>query len=889
MGIRKWINTYLADKEIEKLKKEVAKIEALEPKMKEKTDDELKSFSEELKNRAKNGESLDDLLYEAFALVREASMRVLGMRHYPVQLLGGIVLHQGRIAEMRTGEGKTLVATLPAYLNALSGKGVHVITVNDYLAKRDKDWMGKIHEFLGMSVGCITNDVRPENRKKEYLCDITYGTNNEFGFDYLRDNMVLREEELVQRDLNFAIIDEVDSILIDEARTPLIISGVGTKSTHLYLDSDVFVRRLTKDDYDIDEEKKAITLTESGVDKAEKNFNVENLSDVENMELTHHINQALHAHYMMKKDVDYVVKDGEILIVDEFTGRIMYGRRYSNGLHQAIEAKENLEVQKESQTLATITLQNYFRQYGKISGMTGTAKTEEDEFRHIYNMDVVTIPTNKKIQRVDKDDIILGTLKAKYNRIINEIVEKHKNNQPILVGTITIEVSEMLHDALRKKGINAQILNAKHHEKEAEIVAQAGRYGAVTIATNMAGRGTDIILGGNAEFMALKEMRKLGYEEYILNKVTAPFDYDDEKIREAKKVYLDIYSKFKAETDIEAQKVREAGGLHIIGTERHESRRIDNQLRGRAGRQGDVGSTQFYISLEDDLMRLFLPDSAKELVVRLGLNDDEAIEAKLLSRQIENAQQRVEGRNFGIRKHVLQYDDVMNKQRQIIYGERQRVLHGENIRDYVLKMAEQVCDEIVDKYTMQTHIVEEWDKSSMLEELNQMIFSGDVELEFNDDTKNSSLKEDLYKQIRKRYEYIESQFPDLEIIRDVERNILLRVVDMHWIDHIDAMEQLQQGIGLRAIGQKDPVQAYQFEGFEIFDEMIADINRDTVRYLFHIQKAEAIERESVASIKQVSHGENVENKTIRNDKKIGRNDECSCGSGKKYKKCCGKN
>lgn len=906
MGLKNWLDGIFSGKEIDRLLKEVAKIEELEPMMSAKSDEELKQFSNELKQRVQSGEELDSVLYEAYALVREAAYRVLGMKHYPVQLLGGIVLHQGRIAEMKTGEGKTLVATLPAYLNALSGKGVHVVTVNDYLAKRDRDWMGKVHEFLGLSVGCLTNDVEGEERRIQYNCDITYGTNNEFGFDYLRDNMKLEVSELVQRELNFAIVDEVDSILIDEARTPLIISGSGNKSTALYERANKFAIGLVKDtDFEVDEEHKSIALTEEGFSKAESYFGIEDLSDMvdNNMEINHHINQALRAIFMMKKDVDYVVQDGEILIVDEFTGRIMYGRRYSNGLHQAIEAKERLEIQKESQTLATITLQNYFRLYNKLAGMTGTAKTEEEEFSHIYNMDVVIIPTNKPVIRKDMDDVIMGTTKAKYEKVIEEIVERHKKNQPVLVGTITIEVSELLHEMLNRRGIQAEVLNAKQHQRESEIVAQAGRYGAVTIATNMAGRGTDIILGGNPEFMAIKEMQKLGYPDYVIDKARAPFHYEEEEIEQAKLKYDEIYAGFKAATDEEAIKVREVGGLHIIGTERHESRRIDNQLRGRAGRQGDPGSTQFFISLEDELMKIFLPEGAKSMVENLGLKGDMQIEAKLLSKQIEIAQKRVEGRNFSIRKHVLEYDDVMNRQRQIIYSQRQRVLNGENLREYIISMAEDIITEFINSGASglmlsnygnkKSVLVEDTDFTTLNEFLIQMFFESDYKLELKEDIEVDELVEKIKAQAIAKYESIEAQFKELEhgeeLIRDVERNILLRVVDLHWIDHIDAMDQLKQGIGLRAIGQKNPVEEYKFEGFDMFDEMIFEISKDTISHLFHIKKPEFVKREAVAEVSSESHGTEAPKPKKRKEAKIGRNELCPCGSGKKYKKCCGLN
>jgi len=888
MGLHTWIQEQFTQKEIKKFFKEVAKIEALEPRMKALSDDGLKALTSELKNRYQNGESLDSLLYEAFALVREAAKRTLGMRHYPVQLLGGIALHQGRIAEMKTGEGKTLVATLPAFLNALTGKGVHVVTVNDYLAKRDKDWMGKVHTFLGMSVGCLTNDVEGQERTEQYRCDITYGTNNEFGFDYLRDNMAVHKERLVQGHLHYAIIDEVDSILVDEARTPLIISGSGKKSTNLYQMADQFVIHLRKDeDFTIEEKEKTIVLTDDGgVPKAEKHFKLENLSDPENMEISHHINQALRARFTMKCDVDYVVNNGEIIIVDEFTGRLMNGRRYSNGLHQAIEAKEGLEVRRESQTLATITLQNYFRQYEKLSGMTGTAKTEEDEFRHIYNMDVVIIPTNRTIARKDLQDVVFKSIKGKFDAVVEEIVERHKTGQPILVGTITIEVSEYLSGVLKRRGIQHEVLNAKHHEREAEIVAQAGRFNSVTIATNMAGRGTDIILGGNSEFMALKEMRKRGYNEEILLAVTSPLDFHNPEIAEAKAIYQSIHSGFKAETDQEAQRVRAVGGLHIIGTERHESRRIDNQLRGRAGRQGDPGSTQFYISFEDDLMRLFLSDRIKGMVEKLGMDDDVQIEARLLTRSIESAQKKVEGRNFGIRKHVLQYDDVMNRQRVIIYSERQKVLNGENLKDHVWSMFEDVIDAIIDQYTGTTDLVEDWNLKGIEDQLHLIFFKERFEIPFDTDLKKEQLRQRIIANAQMLYDQLESQVGQ-ERLREIERFVVLKVVDDKWIDHIDAMDQLKQGIGLRAVGQQDPVKAYQIEGFEMFGEMIQAIKEDTSRFLFHVNLEMDTAREENVVITSANHGDAPKKPQQRKDVKVGRNDPCPCGSGKKYKKCHG--
>ncbi len=880
----------LNEREVKRMRKTADKVMALEPQIQALSDAELAGKTQSFRERLANGETLDQLLVEAFAVVREASWRTLGMKHYPVQLIGGMTLHEGRIAEMKTGEGKTLVATLAAYLNALSGKGVHVITVNDYLAKRDKEWMGQIFEFLGMQVGCVIHGVEGAARKAAYQADITYGTNNEFGFDYLRDNMAIYYENRTQRELNFAIVDEVDSILVDEARTPLIISGEGAKSTNLYMLADTFVKSLRKDtDYIVDEKGSTVVLTdESGVEKAGGFLNVENPSDPANMEISHHVNQALRARTMMRLDVDYVIKDGEIIIVDEFTGRLMFGRRYSNGLHQAIEAKEGLEVRKESQTLATITLQNYFRLYNKLSGMTGTAKTEEDEFKHIYGMDVVIIPTNRPVTRKDLPDSVYKSLTGKFNNVIEQIVERHKTGQPMLVGTISIETSEYLGLLLKKRGIPHEVLNAKQHEREAEIVAQAGRYGSVTIATNMAGRGTDILLGGNPEFMAKKEMRKLGYDEELLYHITGPLEPTDPELLEARALYMSFYTEKKAITDADAEKVRAAGGLHIIGTERHESRRIDNQLRGRAGRQGDPGSSQFYLSFEDDLMRLFVSDRIKEMVEKLGMDDDMQIEAAILSKSIESAQKKVEGRNFGIRKHVLQYDDVMNRQRSIIYSERQKVLEGDNLKEHVSGMVEAVIDDAVLRYTADSNFFEEWDIPKMVEHLHTVFLPREALTP--EDLKNvtrEDLKEKLKAIAQQLYDIKEEEVGS-ERMRELERVLLLRVVDTKWIDHIDAMEQLKQGIGLRAIGQQDPVQAYQIEGFDMFNEMIKFIEEDTVRYLYHVTVETQAKREVVAKETGTGGADQPKQPMKRPDQKVGRNDPCPCGSGLKYKKCHGK-
>ena len=892
-----FFDNYLTKKEIKALQKSVDIINSLEDSIVKLTDAELTGKTQEFMKRYENGETLDQLLPEAFAVAREASKRVLGMRHYDVQLMGGMVLHQGRIAEMRTGEGKTLVATLPVYLNALSKEGVHVVTVNDYLAKRDMEWMSKLYNFLGLTTGVILHGITPDQRRNAYNADITYGTNNEFGFDYLRDNMVIYKSQMVQRPLNYAIVDEVDSILVDEARTPLIISGQGDKSTALYTMADSFIRMLRNEtDYVIDEKGNSVALNESGVEKAEKFFAVENITDIANMETYHHINQALRAHTMMKRDVDYVVKDGEIIIVDEFTGRLMFGRRYSEGLHQAIEAKEGLKVQRESKTLATITFQNYFRMYKKLSGMTGTAKTEEEEFKSIYRMDVVQIPTNKPVIREDMDDVVYKTEAAKYKFAVDEIEERHKNGQPILVGTISIEDSEMLSDMLKKRGIRHEVLNAKNHEKEAEIVAQAGRFGQVTIATNMAGRGTDIILGGNPEFMTVKEMKRLGYADEIITQASG-FGYtEDEEIREAREKYHSILEEKKEELKEEQDKVREAGGLCIIGTERHESRRIDNQLRGRAGRQGDPGTSRFFISLEDELMRLFGSDRLMAMVEKIGMDDDMPIEHKMLSKSIEGAQKKVEGKNFSIRKHVLQYDDVMNKQREIIYKERRNVLEGEDVHSEILDMIDKTIDKVLSYYIPEGSYPESWDLKA-LEERFVNIFHPDKKVEVGnvEDLTKESLKEIIKNEALRLYDEKEKLVGE-ERMRELERIILLQVVDSKWMDHIDAMDQLRQGIGLRAIGQEDPVRAYQIEGFDMFDEMIQSIQEETLNYIYGFQvriEAQPIERKQMVDMDKLeqkggSETEEEGPKQIKTDKVVGRNDLCPCGSGKKYKKCCGK-
>lgn len=887
----------MADKkDLKQFSKIADQIDAAGEKYAAMTDAELKAMTPEFKERLKNGQTLDDILVDAFAVVREASTRILGMRHFKVQLIGGMVLHQGRIAEMKTGEGKTLVATCPVYLNALEGKGVHVVTVNDYLAKRDRDQMAKIYEFLGLSVGVIVHGQSPQVRKQQYDCDITYGTNNEYGFDYLKDNMVIHEEQMVQRGLNYAIVDEVDSILVDEARTPLIISGPGDKSTHLYSDANVFILTLNEDDYEKEEKDKAVSLTETGIKKAEVYFNVDNITTMEHTELYHHINQALKAHTIMKKDVDYVAKDDEIIIVDEFTGRLMFGRRYSDGLHQAIEAKEGLTIQRESKTLATITFQNYFRMYTKLSGMTGTAKTEEEEFKSIYKMDVFQVPTNKPLLRKDLADSVYANQLAKFRAVARDIKERHERKQPVLVGTVSIEKSELLSSILAEEGIAHEVLNAKFHEKEAEIIAQAGRLGAVTIATNMAGRGTDILLGGNPSFMALKEMKRLNFTDEMINRVNSANEVagveDNEEYDAARKTYKKLYEEYKLQTDAEQLEVIEAGGLCILGTERHESRRIDNQLRGRAGRQGDPGESRFYIGLDDDLMRLFGSERVQGLLEKLGLDDETPIEHRMLTKSIENAQKKVEGKNFGIRKHVLEYDDVMNKQREIIYAERRRVLSGENLQDQIQMMMRDVITESVALYTDEK---EEFDHAGYRAHMYRKYLPGGVidDLNFAEMTSSEAL-EATYERLLALYTEKE-EFIGSERMREVERVILLQSVDNHWIDHIDAMDQLRQGIGLRAIGQIDPVIAYKMEGFDMFDEMNKLIREDTVSYLFNIQIEVPVERKAVVDVDSLESPDmdGVDRKPSKStpehvEEKIGRNDPCPCGSGKKYKNCCGK-
>lgn len=907
--MEKIFGTY-SDRELKKIEPLVNKVMSLEGEMEKLSDTELKDKTEEFKNRIKNGETTDDLLPEAFAVVREAAWRVLGMKHFRVQVIGGIVLHQGRIAEMKTGEGKTLVATLPAYLNALEGKGTHIVTVNDYLASRDRDWMGKVYEFLGLSVGCIIHDMDQKERQGAYNADITYGTNNEFGFDYLRDNMVIYKEEMVQRGLHFCIVDEVDSILIDEARTPLIISGQGDESIDLYVRARDFVNTLSHRiksqdeidlerfnrefeeetvDYVIDEKDKTATLTDKGITKAEKYFGIENLSDAANMELSHHINQALKAAGTMHRDIDYVVKDGEVIIVDEFTGRLMYGRRYSEGLHQAIEAKEGLEVRAESKTLATITFQNYFRMYDKLSGMTGTAMTEEGEFRDIYNIDVVEIPTNKPVQREDDNDHIYINEDAKFKAVTREIAEAHEKGQPVLVGTVSIDKSEKLSKYLKRAGIKHNVLNAKNHEQESEIVAQAGRFGQVTIATNMAGRGTDIVLGGNPEYLAKKELKKQGMEDEMLEYADSYFKTDNSEILKAREDYQALVKKFKVETDKEAEEVKKVGGLRIIGTERHESRRIDNQLRGRSGRQGDPGSSRFYISADDDLIRLFAGDRFKDTMLKLDPAEDEPIEHKILTRLIESAQRKVEGNNFSIRKNVLKYDDVMNKQREVIYAERRRVLEGENLRDDIIAMRNDVIDKAIDFYNK----LDDNNKNYLDFEAirNFGVATFDFEEDFLKKLENptvDSLKAYFKELADAKYLEKEEEFGE-EKFREIERVALLQNVDQKWMDHIDAMDQLRKGIGLRAVGQTDPVRAYAEEGFDMFEAMNESIKEDTVKMLYHVVNPERVQRVRVAKeVETVNPDDGKQKPFVRKEKKVGRNDPCPCGSGKKYKNCHGK-
>lgn len=913
MGLFK---TY-SEKEVKRIRPIVKKINDLEEEISKLNDSELRGKTEYFKKQLANGSTLDDILPEAFAVVREASKRVLGMRHFDVQLIGGIILHQGRIAEMKTGEGKTLVATLPVYLNALEGKGVHVITVNDYLAKRDSEWMGKLYKFLGLTVGLVIAGMEPLEKQKAYNADVTYGTNNEFGFDYLRDNMVIYKNQLVQRGLHYAIVDEIDSILIDEARTPLIISGRANQSSDLYKKADNFVRKLTpkiiveedvkdfeqaedneKYDYIVDLKAKSASLTLKGIKKAEEAFGLDNFNDLDNSTLVHHVNQALRAHGVMKKDIDYIVKDGEVLIVDEFTGRIMYGRRYNNGLHQAIEAKEHVKIADESKTLATITFQNYFRMYDKLSGMTGTAMTEASEFEEIYNLDVVAIPTNKPMIRKDENDVIYKNENAKFNAIVKSIKDSHEKGQPVLVGTVSIEKSEKLSGLLRKEGIRHEVLNAKYHEKEAEIIAQAGKFGAVTIATNMAGRGTDIILGGNSEFLAKEEMRKKKISHELIEEANTFYETDNQDILNVREEFKKLVDKYDKQIKEEKEKVISAGGLKIIGTERHESRRIDNQLRGRSGRQGDIGESKFYIGLDDDLMKIFGGDAITKVYNTLGADETMPIDSKIISKAVENAQKKVEGRNFAIRKNVLKYDDVMNAQREIIYAQRRQVLDGENIHDNIVDMIEAVADETVNMY------IEPEKETINVEALNQDILNTygiemleEIKQNVSEPTK---ISEELKKKAIEKYTEKESEIGS-EDMRELERVVMLKVVDEKWMNHIDSMDELKNGIGLRAYGQQDPVVKYRIEGMDMFEEMISDIKVDVTKILMNIrQQGEAKRQETVKitgaaleAIHSVDGGAKIGtdvDRTVRNEgPKIGRNDPCPCGSGKKYKNCCGKN
>lgn len=922
MGVFKKIFKSYSEKEVKRVMPIVEQINKLEPEMEKLTDKELTGKTEYLKKQLEEGKTLDDILPEAFAVVREASKRVLGLRHFDVQLIGGIILHQGRISEMKTGEGKTLVATLPAYLNALTGKGVHVITVNDYLAKRDSEWMGKLYKFLGLSVGLVVNGLEPDQRREAYAADITYGTNNEFGFDYLRDNMVLYKEQLVQRELNYAIVDEIDSILIDEARTPLIISGRANKSSELYKKADGFVRTLDakviveedvkdydqaedneKYDYIVDLKAKSASLTQKGIKKAEEYFKLENFNDLENSEIVHNVNQALRAHGVMKKDIDYIVKDGEVLIVDEFTGRIMYGRRYNNGLHQAIEAKEHVKIADESKTLATITFQNYFRMYNKLSGMTGTAMTEESEFQEIYHLDVVSIPTNKPMIRKDTSDIIYKNEKAKFRAVVQDVKESYEKGQPVLIGTVSIEKSEKLSKILTKEGIKHQVLNAKAHEREAEIIAQAGKYGAVTIATNMAGRGTDIMLGGNNEYLAKQEMKRMKYASEMIEQATAFNETEDQDIINARKKFRELVKKYEKEIEEEKQKVVEAGGLKIIGTERHESRRIDNQLRGRSGRQGDPGCSRFYIGLDDNLMKIFGGDAITKVYDKLNASEDLPIESRIITNAVENAQKRVEGRNFSIRKNVLKYDDVMNAQRELIYRQRREVLDGKDLKDNIEKMFNSIVDNVVS-----THFSvadnEKVNKEALMQDITDVFGITELESVKKENPDVVEVSEELAKVVSDKYAEKEKDFGEKEI-RELERVVVLKVVDQKWMDHIDNMEELKNGIGLRAYGQKDPVVQYRIEGTDMFDEMNENIRLDVVKILSHVEKVGNVVRTSNVKVTNEGFDESaislVEGKLSQSDKnhvqqtivndgpKVGRNDPCPCGSGKKYKNCCGRN
>ena len=909
MGIKELFLGSYRKKQLKKLEPIKNAVLALEDEYAALSDAELKDKTNQFKDRLENGETLDDILPEAFATCREAAWRVLGMKPYPVQIIGGIVLHQGRIAEMKTGEGKTLVATLPAYLNALSGKGVHIVTVNEYLAKRDSEWMGKVYRYLGLSVGLVIQGLKPEERKAAYDADITYCTNNELGFDYLRDNMVTYKEQRSQRGHNFAIVDEVDSILIDEARTPLIISGQGSRSTDLYQRANSLAKGLrcvkvkqvdakidndaeyANADYIVDEKAKTATLTTTGVKKAEQYFGIDNINDPENMTISHHINQAIRAHGIMQRDVDYVVKDGQVIIVDEFTGRLMFGRRYNEGLHQAIEAKEGVKVERESKTLATITFQNFFRLYTKLSGMTGTAMTESQEFAEIYRLDVVEIPTNRPLAREDMADVVYKTEKAKFNAVVEDIAQRHASGQPVLVGTISIERSEQLSALLKRKGIKHNVLNAKNHEKEAEIIAQAGKFGAVTIATNMAGRGTDIMLGGNAEYMAKAEMRKQGFEEEMIVEATGFGDTDNEEIIAARKVFTELNQKFKTEIKPEADRVRDVGGLCIIGTERHESRRIDNQLRGRAGRQGDPGCSRFYISLEDDLMRLFGGERLYNMMDSLRVDENVPLEAKMLSNTIENAQQKIEYRNFSSRKNVLDFDDVMNVQRTIIYEQRNKVIDGVDLKDVIVGMINETVKSVCEHY-LSGETVDDWNIDGLKAEFAKWLNIGNV-LEFTVDDKNNITEQEIIEKIQdiamQRYADRENELGE-KTMNEVQQYVLLRSVDSHGMDHIDAMDELRNGLYLRSYGQHDPVVEYRNEGYDMFNAMSESIREQTTKMVLNVQvrKNEEVKREQVAKVTGESGGDGtVKKEPKRAEKKPGRNDPCPCGSGKKYKKCCG--
>ena len=910
MGLFEKIFGTYSQRELKNIRPIVDRVLALEDKYKSMSDRQLQEQTPALKARLAAGETLDDILPDAFAVCREAADRVLGMRPFPVQVLGGVVLHQGRISEMKTGEGKTLVATLPAYLNALEGKGVHIVTVNDYLAKRDSEWMGKVYRFLGLSVGLIIHDLNSDQRREAYAADITYGTNNEMGFDYLRDNMAVRKENQVQRGHHYAIVDEVDSILIDEARTPLIISGPGAKSTDLYQMTDQLVKKMrfvkvkeldakeehddVDGDYIVDEKARTATLTPAGVKKAEAYFQIENLMDMENATYLHHVNQAIKAYGTMHRDIDYVVKDGQVLIVDEFTGRIMMGRRYNEGLHQAIEAKEGVSIQKESQTLATITFQNYFRMYDKLSGMTGTAMTEESEFREIYGLDVIEIPTNKPVQRDDRPDVVYKTEQGKFNAVIDDIAACHEKGQPVLVGTISIEKSELLSKMLRRRGIAHEVLNAKYHEKEAQIVAQAGHLGAVTIATNMAGRGTDIVLGGNAEYAAKDQLRREGMTEEMILEATGFGETDDQEILDARARFAQLMEKYKEEFAPQAQKVKEVGGLYIIGTERHESRRIDNQLRGRAGRQGDPGATRFYLSLEDDLMRLFGGERIFNMMDSIGLDEKTPIENKMLSNAIESAQSKVEGRNFATRKRVLEYDDVMNKQRETIYRQRASVLNGESLKDTILKMTESTISDAVDLFLANDENKEDWNLKGLKVHFGGWLCSDEdfvYDAQQLDEVSKSDIRDTLVSRAKERYEKREAEIGS-DLMRELERVVLLRNVDTKWMDHIDAMDELKRGISLQAYAQRDPVVEYRMVGSDMFDDMVQSIKEDTVKMMLTVRVSrEAPRREQVAQPMTASGGSSdgtLKKEPVKVGKKVGRNDPWPCGSGKKYKHCCGR-